>query len=532
MYKIMFVDDDALIIRRLHQVLDWESLGFEALSDASDGVMALQMIPNNPPDVIICDINMPNMDGLELAAKIKENYPQIQCILLTVNDSFGCAQQALNIGVNHYLLKPIEPTKLETLILKILEQLHSSRKQEDYISSLHDKAILNERMIRDKFLNWLVSGRQTLDEKQIKEKFCFYQIPLDAEEFQMISIHVNTPGFQDTNGKILEDLMQTTTKSMEDTLSDYPNCVVFTDSFYQFNVLLGIPSDTTALGPSIDYLCHLLKDSLLFNLNLPVTVFYSRRYKGASNIYRCYYDTKFLSQYTSSIIDRGILSFDEYMQNAFDSEVDLDAVRTYTFRQLRSSDMQQLSGHLHTTLTRPFSRGAFDTFNMLRIDFVMTGLMFLQENKITLQDVFDRHYAPLADILELNEPEGCIVFLEHYYQEMIGYIQDSKVSSGHRISEKCIELIEQNIASQELSVKWLSSQIYINENYLSRLFRKEMNLPLVKYIMQKRMETARDYLNQGYSNLQQVSRLVGFTDPLYFSKCFKKHYGVAPSQYK
>ena len=532
MYKIMFVDDDALIIRRLHQVLDWKSLGFDILPDASDGVMALRLIPAGLPDVIICDINMPNMDGLELAGKIKESYPQIQCILLTVNDSFGCAQQALNIGVDHYLLKPIEPIKLEKLIQKILVQLNSSRKQENYISSLHDKAVLNERMIRDKFLNWLVSGRQTLDDKQIKEKFGFYQIPLDAGEFQMISIHVNTPGFHDTDGKILEDLMQTATKSIEDTLSDYPNCVVFTDSFYQFNVLLGIRSDSPALGPSIGYLCRLLKDGLLFNLNLPVTVFYSRRYKGASNIYRCYYDTKFLSQYTSSIMDKGILSFDEYMQNAFDSEMDIDAVRTYTFRQLRSGDVKKLSAHLHTTLTLPFSRGAFDTFSMLRIDFVMTGLMFLQENKIALQDIFGRHYAPLADVMELNEPKECVIFLEHYYGEIIRYIQDSKVSSGRRISEKCIELIEQNIASQELSVKWLSSQIYINENYLSRLFRKEMNLPLVKYIMQKRMETARDYLNQGYTNLQQVSRMVGFTDPLYFSKCFKKHYGVAPSQYK
>lgn len=158
--------------------------------------------------------------------------------------------------------------------------------------------------------------------------------------------------------------------------------------------------------------------------------------------------------------------------------------------------------------------------------------MFLQENKIALQDIFERHYAPLADIMEKNEPEECIAFLEHYFQKIIEYTQKSKVSSGRRVSEKCMELIGQNLASQELSVKWLSSQIYMNENYLSRLFRKEMNIPLVKYIMQKRMEAAKGYLNQGYTNLQQVSRMVGFADPLYFSKCFKKQYGIAPSQYR
>ena len=123
MYKIMFVDDDPLIVRRLHQILDWRTLDFEILPDAYDGISALSQLKSAVPDIIICDINMPNMDGLELAAILKEHYPGIHCILLTVNDSFGCAQQALNIGVSHYLLKPIEPESLKNLIQKILSQL-------------------------------------------------------------------------------------------------------------------------------------------------------------------------------------------------------------------------------------------------------------------------------------------------------------------------------------------------------------------------------------------------------------------------
>ena len=94
-----------------------------------------------------------------------------------------------------------------------------------------------------------------------------------------------------------------------------------------------------------------------------------------------------------------------------------------------------------------------------------------------------------------------------------------------------MELIAQNIASPDLSVKWLGSQLYINENYLSRVFKSETGTAIIKYIMNQRMETAKHYLDQGYSNLQQVSQMVGFADPLYFSKCFKKQYGVAPSKY-
>lgn len=89
MYKIMFVDDDPLIVRRLHQILDWKTMDFEILPDAYDGISALSQLKSAVPDIIICDINMPNMDGLELAAILKEHYPGIHCVLLTVNDSFG-----------------------------------------------------------------------------------------------------------------------------------------------------------------------------------------------------------------------------------------------------------------------------------------------------------------------------------------------------------------------------------------------------------------------------------------------------------
>ena len=115
MYKIMFIDDDTLILRRLHQILNWNQKGFCILPDAADGITALTNISQTEPDIIICDINMPNMDGLTLAEKIKKHFPHIQIIILTVNDSFGCAQQAINIGVDYYLLKPIDPAKLETL---------------------------------------------------------------------------------------------------------------------------------------------------------------------------------------------------------------------------------------------------------------------------------------------------------------------------------------------------------------------------------------------------------------------------------
>ena len=107
---------------------------------------------------------------------------------------------------------------------------------------------------------------------------------------------------------------------------------------------------------------------------------------------------------------------------------------------------------------------------MLRIDFIMTGIMFLQENRIALPDVFHRHFSPLAEITERDNIDQCLRFLEVYFGEIVSYVKRHKISSGNRILEKCKELIFENISLQGMSVKWLSTQLYINENSVTSSF--------------------------------------------------------------
>ena len=531
MFKIMFIDDDLLVLKHLNNILDWNSLGFVVLPPATDGNTALEKIKHDVPNIVICDINMPNMNGLELIEQLKIIHPDIQCIMLTINDSFQCAQDALNLGVNHYLLKPINPIDLKKLILNIASQLSTTQEHKDYVDSLYKKAKLNENMFRDKFMNYLVSGRQSLTEQEIKEKLCKYDINPTCTKFQIISIHLNTFSPNELSGDRLENLLHTITTSLEDTLSPYQNCTVFIDQFYQFNVLVGFTNNNANLNMNTRFLCQLIKEDLSFNLNIPSTIFYSRCYTGYTNIYRCYFDTKFLSKYNSTIMTKGVFSFDEYLNHAFDTQLDLDSIRTETLRALRSGNIDFLMSHVCNTLNHTFAQEAFDTFNILAIDFIMTGIMFLKENKLSIQDIFDKNYTPLSEITEANTPDKCISFLNYYFENIIKYVQTNKISSGRLIAEQCVLIINQNLSLQELSVRWISNKIYINENYLSRLFRKEMGISLNKFITKTRLKTAKKYMHDGYENLQSISQMVGFSDPLYFSKCFKKEYGVAPSQY-
>ena len=92
------------------------------------------------------------------------------------------------------------------------------------------------------------------------------------------------------------------------------------------------------LKPGIDFIGRMIRENLLFQLNLSVTVFYSRRYQGARNLYCCYYETKFLHRYTATVMNKGVLSFEEYTQSALEDSVDFDKLRSDTLKQLRKGE--------------------------------------------------------------------------------------------------------------------------------------------------------------------------------------------------
>ena len=530
----MFVDDDPLILKRLNHILDWEALDFKIIANARSGEKALGLIQKLAPDVVITDINMPNMSGLQLVQKSKSLNDKIQFIMLTVNDSFGCAQQALNIGVYHYLLKPIEKDKLLNLIHTLTLNFENSKKQNQYMSNLRDKATLSERMIKDKYLNWLVSGSQPLTDEQIVENFNFYNIPIQADKFEIISIHINKLDTQVSNKQRLLSLIETVIRSVENTLCDYKNCAVFSDSTYNINVLLGFNQEQSIIEQNTEAICQIIRDNLLFEMNLPVTIFYSRKYDGYQNIYRCYYETKYLIKYTQGIMDMGIISYDNFISISIPVSINFDDIRSKTLKYLRANEITSLRAFIYDTICKPFVSSAssnFEYLNIISIDFIMTGIMFLQENKTAIREVFHKYFNPINEISEISNPIERSNFIIHYYENILNYISTNKISSAKSMVKKCMELVEQNISNPFLSVKWLASQLYINENYLSRIFHKESGIFLIKYINNQRLIKAKHYLDHGYNSIQAVSQMTGFSDPLYFSKCFKKKYGVAPSKY-
>ena len=157
-YKVFFVEDEIITREGIRDNVDWQASGFEFCGEAADGEMALPLLRTAQPDVLITDIKMPFMDGLQLSKIVRERMPWVKIIILSGHDEFEYAQKAINLGVTDYLLKPVTVQKLQNVLQKLSVQLDQERKEQDNLKKLQEQVEENRATLRERLLFKLVVG--------------------------------------------------------------------------------------------------------------------------------------------------------------------------------------------------------------------------------------------------------------------------------------------------------------------------------------------------------------------------------------
>src|SRR5262245_44691591 len=139
MYKVFFVEDEVITREGIRDNVDWRGNGFEFCGEATDGEMALPLLRTTQPDVLITDIKMPFMDGLQLSKIVRERMPWVKIIILSGHDEFEYAQKAIHLGVTDYLLKPVTVQKLQNALQKLAVQLEQERIEKNNLKHLQEQ---------------------------------------------------------------------------------------------------------------------------------------------------------------------------------------------------------------------------------------------------------------------------------------------------------------------------------------------------------------------------------------------------------
>jgi two-component system response regulator YesN len=523
-YAVLLVDDDPLVLKHLSTMISWDAYGFTIVGTKTDGPGAIAFLDDHPVSLIISDVNMPMMDGLEFLKIVHGKHPDIQTILLTVNRNFGCIQTAMNEGISSYLLKPLHSAELVDALRKVTANLDQTAKMD----ALKTQAVANERMARDQFLAYLLSNSATFTQSQIQMKLQQFHCQIPFSRYQLLSVHLTVLDESIISEKVLNEVENI----IEDTIFPYAKGVVFPDLHQALLILLSVEDVRLYYLDQAKQIARSIRKSIQERLRFSSTIIISRLYEDLTQLSQCYYETLYFIPLTEESRKQKILVF-EKQQNAFEEpSLHLEELRKKILLFLRMGQLEKEDHLISETFDHFYQRGNFELFNMVKMEFILCGIIFMQENRLSMENLRPAWTEPPSSITRLDRPSQCKDFVLTWYRVLMTAVSQSKVRTSQRIAQRCLELIGKHFGDPTLSVGALAKALYMSEDYLSRQFRNEMKTPLVRYIAQERLANAKRLLDAGNGNIQQISALCGFSDSLYFSKCFKKEYGVSPSEYQ
>jgi len=511
MYKVMLVDDEKIILDGISQMIDWTSLGTRLIGTASNGVEAYERIKELLPDIVVSDIRMPGMDGLELVAAVHRSHPGIRFVLLSGFGEFDYASRAMQYGVKHYLLKPTNENKIAEALSEIVTELESDEQRERFVSTIKQglqKAIphVKQQVLKEFVTNKTYGSR---DWDYYRELFRFeFERPVRLLLFQLEGAVEFEHLFAIKN--IAEDLLDTTLLST--TIGDH---------------VLVLVEDTLELSELYRRI-HEIRDTFLRYYKLDATIALSEpdRITRARGLYQ---ETLQSLNYRFYLGEGGLITRKD--TGARGPEI----TGHFNFEEERLT-MPVQSGHREEAEQALSS--LMDELMHAKLDINVTKTYVIQQfvSLLRLGDAqqINRYYGRLSELVEMNTLQAIQELLENTVREIVQYHYERNVVKHTSIVRKVIDIVDEQLSNSELSLNLVASEmLYMNADYLGKLFKKETGEKFSNYVVKARIKKATELMAKDPDiKIFEMAELLGFGDnPQYFSQVFKKQMGCTPSEY-
>ncbi len=498
-YSILIVDDDRILVDKLKETVNWQSIGIQTVFTAYNIRQAKNLIEQCEIDLMLCDIDMPQGSGLELLEWIRDNGHSTVCIFLSSYANFSYAQKALRLGSADYLLKPIFSADLESAVRKtIRETLLDTRETESGADPTDDfwmallKAGDKETLIQK------AAAEHRLPEKQ-RVRFC------------MVRILEEIPDADDRN-RIPMDQMLITEAFTEVFGGERLLAIQYLDSFSWILVLEAgkDPADAQDLKAGIERLSEKIHEYpylLAGHVCSPTEA--AASYEALMEMRR----TAVPGPSRVALAGKGPVP-----------NVDVSSFPWKRWRKALAGHSQDLEAEIRQAVsTRQWNRSSIAGF-VLELEYMLND--YLHFFALSNEALFDREALRIRAHAARRTVDGCLRFIS-WSLEMI---------EGHRkVATNTTEILKayiQEHLDEDLSRKQLAQQVYLSEDYMSRLFMQDTGTTLVNYIACCRIEKACEYLKDTNLPVGRIALSVGFHNFSYFSKTFRDQTGQTPNEYR
>ncbi|HEY9061813.1 MAG TPA: response regulator transcription factor [Pseudobacteroides sp.] len=517
MYKVFIVDDDPAIVRGLKNIINWEEYGLNIPETAYSGLEAWKLIESSTPDILITDIKMPCIDGLELIRRVKQIKPCTHFIVLSGYDDFEYLKESIKLGIENYILKPVNVEELTSTLLNILEKLQNTRVSP--IDFERDKDI-----IRNNVLYRLVTG--SISEEELNERLFHLNIKLNGPLTVCVFRALESKTWKTIPGDIMANIEKICTK----VIDKHELGPTFRSP--EGNILLLICCNKELLEPLM------LKDVLLecmmevknsHCINLFITAgSYENNWRMLEKSYKKAIE---LQQYSI------ILPFDSILDSEIEKDTSKIQIREIlSFDELKrfiaSKDVDGLLSYIDGIFVRIGNlKGITPYFVQNTSVEILFSIINIVISTPEGSNVLDQElHRPVSDIFNLQSLEEIIEFTKNKAKSILQHLI-YKQKNLHPIIKRAMKHIKTNY-SKDISLKCLAHDFNINANYLGRLFKEELGVYFTDYLNTIRVEKAKELLLSTNKSTREISIEIGYSDPNYFYSLFKKYTGISPSEFK
>lgn len=534
MVKVFLVEDEIVMREGIKNNINWEQEGLEFVGDASDGELAYPLIQKTRPDILLTDIKMPFMDGLELSRLVKAEMPDMKIIFLSGYDEFEYAKEAIKIGITDYLVKPIAGAKLLEAVKKVAAVVREEQQQKRFLQTFEKESLENRQLARQKIFRGLASGKKSVSEilKEGKE----IGLDLAAKKYNIVLFQI----FADGKVEGYSEKQNMATLAIEEMTDKMPD-IMMAELGLEGWAFVVKETGEEPLGQVLNVFLERLQKVIRSYVGVEYFGSAGKPVERLSELNQCFEEANraFSYRYLKKR-NQIIFSEEEVREESVDKELKLCSLN------LEKMDRRNIERFLKTGLKGEETHFVDEYFASLGEPNVQS-LLFRQY--VTM----DMYFVAVAMLEQLGYESGELVERCGDFQKMSGVFSTVEGTKNYlkNIFGAALDLreavarkkyrsllkdarnyIEQNFDNEDISLNSVAANVNLSPNHFSTIFSQEMGKTFIEYLTEVRMGKAKELLRTTSMKTAEIAFSVGYKDPHYFSYLFKKTQECTPREFR
>lgn len=524
MYKVMIIDDDDHIREWLKTIIDWDSLPIELVCEAADSDTAIELYLLHRPKIIISDINIPIISGLELAEILKKEDPDLQFIIITGFDDFELVKQTVRLGAIDLLSKPIIPETINSSLKKVVDKFRITQEKQSSVSFLRQLVTQNLPELQKSFMLNLISNPPE-EITNLEARFRQLNIPCPGPFYTVAVIKIQISSTLNAEGqqKFIQDSLATSFNQQ-----GLP-CISYLDSHNKLNCI--ISSTQKEPDNEIEDIIIKVQEQLHFSTECRFLAGIGSTVSSLSELYHSRREATSALKYQHILGNSSVMHYKNMAQ--LDTQLNpQETIHSLLLQSFQEGDFSTITSMLKKQVANLEKYPSSDQPSVQQFLFEYVQNISKETLRMGLSlNHIDSYIPTLVQLMHGNNEESLDDVLK-LSEQILKQINRKKTDEGIRLITKAKEYVKVNFHDKSLCLESVSDHIGLSKIYFCKLFHQLEGISFSVFLKQVRIDHAKHLLSTTKMRASEISEAAGFSSPKYFGYVFKQIVGQTPMEFQ